>query len=139
MATVRGFMRRLRQLKSTRRKALDAQLKVNIIGLMAGQRVEGRTWPTFAEQGITINGKPYAFTKEYFVFYPIGISKEYVAAMNAAMEVVCNSAEYKAEIEKLGYKAQFMDSEDANDHIYEKREAFRKLIEDAPSFDDLVG
>jgi tripartite-type tricarboxylate transporter receptor subunit TctC len=121
------------------KEGVDAQLKVNIIGLMAGQRVEGRTWPTFAEQGITLNGKPYAFTKEYFVFYPTGISKEYVAAMDAAMEAVCNSAEYKAEIEKLGYKAQFMDSEDANDHIYEKREAFRKLIEDAPSFDDLVG
>lgn len=121
------------------KEGVDEQLKVNIIGLMAGQRIEGQPWPTFAEQGITLNGEPYAFTKEYFVFYPVGIPAEFVAAMDAAMDAVCSSAEYKAQIEKLGYKPQFMNSEAATEHIYKKREAFRKLIEKAPNFDDLVG
>ena len=120
-------------------EGVDAQLKLNIIGLMAGQRVEGQDWPTFAEQGITLNGQPYAFTKEYFAFYPAGIDAEFVAAMDAAMEAVCTSPEYIADIEALGYKAQYMGSEEATKDIYEKRDAFAKLIADAPNFDDLVG
>ncbi|MBN1365550.1 MAG: hypothetical protein JW976_12140 [Syntrophaceae bacterium] len=119
-------------------EGVEDQLKVNIIGLM-GNSIEGKEWPTFAEQGITMNGEPFVFTKEYFAFYPVGIPNEYVAAMDAAMEAVCNSDEYKAAIEQLGYKAQYLDSSDAQTHIFEKREAYRKLIEDAPSFDDLEG
>lgn len=126
-------------LKEYTLEGVDAQLKVNIIGLMAGERVPGETWPTFAEQGITLNGKPYAFTKEYFVFYPTGISAEYVAAMDAAMKAICTSPEYIAEMKGIGYEAQFMNSADATAHIYEKRDAFAKIIETAPNFDDLVG
>lgn len=119
-------------------EGVEDQLKINIIGLM-GNKIDGKDWPTFADQGITMSGNPFLFTKEYFVYYPVGISDEYVAAMDAAMKEVCGSDEYKSAIEKLGYKAQFLGSAEAKAHIYEKRDAFGKLIESAPNFDDLVG
>lgn len=120
-------------------EGVDAQLKLNVIGLMSGERIEGESWPTFAEQGITLNGQPYSFIKEYFVFYPTGIDEGYIAAMDAAMKEICSTPEYIADIENIGYKAQFKGSKDATTHIYEKREAFKKLIESSPDFDDLVG
>ena len=117
---------------------VDMQLKVNVIGLMAGKRIEGEDWPTFAEQGITIAGEPYNFTKEYYVFYPINIDADYVAAMDAAFEAVCNSQEYINAMKKLGYEAQFLNSAEATKSIYKKRDTFAELIKNAPNFDDLV-
>lgn len=117
---------------------VDAQLKVNVIGLM-GNKIEGKDWPTFADQGVTIGGTPFNFSKEYFAFYGTGASPEFVGAMNAAFTEVCNSAEYKSAIEELGYRAQCMDSDAAKEHIYAKREEMRAVIADCPEFDALVG
>lgn len=117
---------------------VDDQLKVNVIGLM-GSKIEGKDWPTFAEQGITIGGTPFNFSKEYFAFYGTGASPEFVGAMNAAFEAVATSAEYKSAIEELGYRAQFMDSNAAKEHIYAKREEMRAVVADCPDFDALVG
>ena len=115
------------------------QLKVNIIGLMADKRLDGHDWPTFKEQGITLNGKPFSFTKEYFVFYGKKVPSEFVSAMNAAMKEVCNSSEYKTAIEKLGYKAQYKSSSEADTYIKQKRETYREIIKSAPDFNKLVG
>lgn len=126
-------------LKEYTGEEVDIQLRVNILGLMAPVRIDGEPWPTFAEQGISLDGQPFGFTKEYFIFYPKGIAGDFVAAMDEAMSAVCQSDEYKAAVEKLGYKPQYMGSKDAENHIYEKRENYRKIIEKAPNFDDLVG
>lgn len=116
---------------------VDDQLKVNIIGLMGG-KIEGKDWPTFEEQGITIGGTPFNFSKEYFAFYGTGVSDEFIAAMNGAMEAVATSPEYKTAIEELGYRAQFMNSDDAKAHIYAKREEMRAVVANCPDFDALV-
>ena len=85
---------------------VEAQLKVNIIGLM-GNAIEGKDWPTFAEQGIAIGGTPFVFSKEYSAFYNPSVSPEFIGAMDAAIQEVCSSAEYISAIEGLGYKAQW--------------------------------
>lgn len=118
---------------------VEDQLRINVIGLMSSERYGDKDWPTFAEQGITVNGTPFSFNKEYFVFYPAGIPDEYVSAMDAAMQEVCNSSEYAADIQNIGYMPQYLSSQEANTHIYEKRDAMAKLIETGPNFDDLVG
>ncbi len=117
---------------------VDAQLKVNVIGLM-GSKIEGKDWPTFADQGISIGGEPFNFSKEYFAFYGTGASPEFVSAMDAAFEAVATSPEYKTAIEALGYRAQFMDHNAAKDHIYQKRDKMSAVIADCPDFDALVG
>lgn len=117
---------------------VDAKLKLNIIGLMSPNRIKGKDWPTFAEQGITMDGKPFGFTKEYSFFYPRQIPQEFVAAMDAALREVCTSKAYIADMEKVGYQPQFLDSKDNTAHMYAKRAAFKKLIENAPNFDDLT-
>ncbi len=117
---------------------VDAQLKLKIIGLMSPDRLPGRDWPTFAEQGITMEGKPFGFTKEYSLFYPKDIPEEYVAAMDAALKDVCSSPAYLADMAKIGYEPQFLDSKANTEKMYGKRDGFRKLIENAPSFDDLT-
>jgi tripartite-type tricarboxylate transporter receptor subunit TctC len=113
---------------------VDAQQKLKIIGLMSPDRLPDKDWPTFAEQGITLDGKPFDFTKEYSLFYPKDIPEEYVAALRD----VCASPTYLADMEKVGYMPQFFDSKENTKHTYEKREAFRKFIENAPNFDDLT-
>ncbi|MDO4749667.1 MAG: hypothetical protein Q4A39_02370 [Eubacteriales bacterium] len=117
---------------------VDDQLKLKVIGLMGGS-IEGKDWPTFEEQGIAIGGTPFVFTKEYIACYGLGASKEFVAAMDAAFEDVCNSTEYIEAIEALGYKAQCLTSEEVNEHIYNKRAEMAAVIANCPSFDDLVG
>lgn len=117
---------------------VDDQLKLKVIGLM-GNPIEGKDWPTFAEQGITIEGTPFSFTKEYIACYGTKVSPEFIAAMDAAFEEVCNSDEYIQAIEELGYKAQCLTSADAKTHIYEKRAQMEAVIANAPAFDDLVG
>lgn len=117
---------------------VDPQMKVNVIGLMSPVRLAGHDWPTFAEQGIEIEGEPFSFAKEYFFFYPKNIDPAFVVAMDKALDAVCNSEEYKTAIHKLGYEPQFMDSEAATDHIYAKRTKFTKIVADGPSFDDIV-
>ncbi|QAT48919.1 hypothetical protein EQM14_03535 [Caproiciproducens sp. NJN-50] len=118
---------------------VKAQLKLNIIGLMAGKRLTGHDWPTFAEQGISLNGKPFEFTKEYFVFYGKKVPSEFVSAMDAAMKDICNSSDYISAMEKLGYKAQYQSSSEANSYIKHKRETYREIVKNAPDFNTLVG
>lgn len=117
---------------------VDDQLKVNIIGLM-GNPIEGEDWPTFEGQGIAIAGTPFNFSKEYIAFYNKNASGEFVAAMDAAFEDVCSSQEYIDAIEKIGYKPQFLNSADATAHFYDKRATLETIINNCPSFDDLVG
>ena len=117
---------------------VEDQLKLNIIGLMGGE-IEGRDWPTFSDQGVSIDGTPFFFSKEYSAFYGPKVSPEFVAAMDAAMNAVCNSAEYKEAIENLGYRAQYLSSSENEEHIYAKRAEMEAVIANCPSFDDLVG
>lgn len=117
---------------------VDAQLKVNIIGLM-GDSIEGQDWPTFAEQGIAIAGTPFNFTKEYTAFYGSDVSPEFIAALDAAFEDVCTSQEYLDAVAALGYSGQYMSSADSNAHFYAKRDEMKAVIENCPNLDDLVG
>lgn len=119
-------------------EGVDAQLKVNVIGLMGG-KIEGKDWPTFADQGISIGGEPFNFSKEYIAFYGTGASPEFIAAMDAAFEAVATSQEYISAIEGIGYKAQFKGSAEAKDYFYQKREKMKAVIADCPDFDALVG
>ncbi len=118
---------------------VDAKLKLNIVGLLSDEKPEGESFPTLAEQGVVLNGEKFSFAKEYFAFYPKGIDQQFIDAMNEAMKAVCTSQEYIKAIEELGYKAQYLNSEDAKKHIYEKRDYFKPVIENGPNFDDLVG
>jgi len=117
---------------------VEDQLKVNIIGLM-GNAIEGKDWPTFAEQGIAIGGTPFVFSKEYSAFYNPSVSPEFIGAMDAAIQEVCNSAEYISAIEGLGYKAQCLTSAENTEHMYAKRGEMEAVIANCPNFDDLVG
>jgi len=119
-------------------EGVDDQLKLKVIGLMGGS-IEGKDWPTFEEQGISIDGTPFNFTKEYIACYGLGVSEEFIAAMDAAFEAVCNSEEYIEAIEALGYKAQCLTSEEVQEHIYQKRDEMSAVIANCPAFDDLVG
>jgi len=120
-------------------EGVEDQLRINIIGLMSGERYQDKDWPTFAEQGITLDGQPFAFNKEYFVFYPVGVSDEFIAAMDAAMQEVCSSDAYAADIQNLGFMPQYMGSAEAKTYIYAKRDSLAALIAEGPNFDDLVG
>jgi tripartite-type tricarboxylate transporter receptor subunit TctC len=120
------------------REGVDAQLKMNVLGLASSERYKDEPWPTFSEQGITLDGKPFAFAKEYIVFYPLGMPQDFIDAMDVALADVGGDPQFKAEIQKVGYLPQAKKSKEAVDYFYSKRASFVDLIKSSPDFDDLV-
>jgi tripartite-type tricarboxylate transporter receptor subunit TctC len=125
-------------LQEYTREGVEPKLKLNILGVASGERHQNEPWPTFSEQGITFLGKPFVFSKDYFVYYPIGVPVDFIAAMDIVIEDVCKSQEYIAAIKKLGFVAQAMGSKEAKGLIYAKRTLAVDLIEKGPNLDDLV-
>lgn len=125
-------------LQQYTKPGVEAKLRLNVIGISAGERYENETWPTFKEQGITLEGKPFVFSKEYFMFYPKGMPADFIAAMDIAIADVCKSQAYADAVKKLGFVPQAKGSAETKDYIYAKRDSLTGLIANAPNFDDLT-
>lgn len=117
---------------------VDAQIAMNIAGLMSGERIEGKDFPTFAEQGITLNGEPYAFDKEYSIFYPKGTPQEIIDEVDKALSEIAASPDYQKELADLGFVASYLSSKDNDAHMKEKRASFDEMIKNSPSLDELT-
>ncbi len=117
-------------------EGVDAQLKVKFVGVM--DYVPGVEVPVMADQGITLQGQPFIFSKDFLIYLPEGTPQEYVDALDAAVAQMSTDPDYIADMEKLTYAAKVLPSAEANDFIYAKRDSMTALIEGAPSFDDLI-
>ncbi|MDR1179263.1 MAG: hypothetical protein LBK44_02055 [Spirochaetales bacterium] len=125
-------------LQQYTKPGVDSRLKLNVIGISSGERYENEPWPTFQEQGITLEGKPFIFSKEYYVFYPIGIPADFIAAMDIAIADICKSPAYMEAVKKIGFVPQAKGSRETKTHIYAKRDSLVDLIAKAPDFDTLT-
>ena len=125
-------------LEQYTKPGVEDRLRLNVIGITADERYENEPWPTFKEQGITLEGKPFVFTKEYFMFYPKGMPADFIAAMDIAIADICKSKEYGDAIKKLGFLPQAKGSAETTAYIYAKRDSLLSLVANAPDFDELT-
>ncbi len=117
-------------------EGVDAQLAAKIIALLAD--LPGVDLPTYASLGITIDGKPFSFSKDFFVFLPKGAPASLLAELDKAAEAICNNPEFQADMEKMKFTPAYLSSADAQKYLYEKRDSSKALIERSPSLDDLT-
>lgn len=117
---------------------VDAKIKMKFLGLTAGERVEGYDIPTFAEQGITVNGKEFVFDKEFFFILPKDVDPNFVASLDKAVAEAAENEAYQNDLLKNAYVANYKPANQAANYLIEKRDTFRYIIQNAPKLDDIA-
>jgi tripartite-type tricarboxylate transporter receptor subunit TctC len=117
---------------------VEDKIKMKFLGLTAGERVEGYDISTFAEQGITVNGKEFVFDKEFFFILPKDIDSKFVESLDKAVAEATENEEYQSNLLKNAYVANYKPAAEASDYLLEKRETFRYIIQNAPNLDDIA-
>lgn len=116
--------------------AVQDKLKMKFVGLL--DKIDGTNIPTFAELGVTLDGKPFAFSKEFVIYLPKETPQALVDQLDVAAEKITKDQAFIDEMAKATYKASYMSSKDAKTHLYEKRDSLDALIKAAPSLDVLT-
>ncbi len=119
------------------KEEVEDKVKMKFLGLSASERVEGYDIPTFAEQGITVNGEEFTFDKEFFYLMPKDIEDSYVEQLDQSLEEVVSNESYQEDLSKNAYITNYISAEESTDYLLEKREEVNKIIEQAPDLDDI--
>ncbi|MEW9110148.1 MAG: tripartite tricarboxylate transporter substrate-binding protein [Cytobacillus gottheilii] len=117
---------------------VEEKIKMKFLGLTAGERVDGYDIPTFAEQGIKVDGKEFIFDKEFFFILPKDIDEHFVDALDQAVAAAVENENYQNDLLKNAYVANYVSAEEAEEYLLEKRETLRYIISNAPSLDDIA-
>ncbi|WP_436371624.1 tripartite tricarboxylate transporter substrate-binding protein [Cytobacillus sp. BC1816] len=120
------------------KEGVEDKIKMKFLGLTAGERVEGYDIPTFAEQGIKVNGKEFVFDKEFFFILPKDIDPNFVDALDKAVAEAVENEDYQSDLLKSAYLANYVPADQSEDYLLEKRETLRYIISNAPSLDDIA-
>lgn len=117
-------------------EGVDDQLKMKFLGLL--DSIEGVDVDSYAEQGITVNGEPFVFSKDFVIYLPKDISAELVAELDEAVKAVSEDPDFQKDMADLTYRAAYLSSDETKDFIYNKRDSLDALIQAAPDLDDLT-
>lgn len=118
-------------------EGVDAQLKMKIHDPL--DKIDGVDIPTMAENGVTFEGQPFVFSKDFAMYFPKEMDAAIVEELSAAMNRVAQNPEYQAEMAKLKYKAvPECGVQESHDFIYAKRELSERLIAVSPNLDDIT-
>ncbi|NLZ76467.1 MAG: hypothetical protein GX911_00655 [Spirochaetales bacterium] len=115
----------------------DPKLAMKFVGLM--DNIEGVSATSYADQGITLDGKEFRFSKDFLIYLPKNFPADLLAELDAAMKRVNADPGLVADLAKMTYRpGTYLDSVKAKEFIYGKRNSLQGLIDRAPSLDDLV-
>ncbi len=117
-------------------EGVDDQLALVWAGMM--DYIDGVEVPVMADQGITLNGEPFVFSKDFLIYLPKGVSQEVLDELDAAMAQVAADPDFIADMQALTYKPNVLSSKEAQEFIYAKRDSIASLVAAAPAFDDLT-
>ncbi|MHB8130107.1 MAG: type 2 periplasmic-binding domain-containing protein [Mobilitalea sp.] len=117
-------------------EGVEAQLKMKFLGLL--DKIEGVGVTSYAEQGITLNGEPFVFSKDFIIYLPKDFPQELIDELNAAAKAICEDQAFIDEMNTLTYRAAYLPAADAKTFIIQKRDNLDSLIKSAPSLDDLT-
>lgn len=120
------------------KEGVESKIKMKFLGITAGKRVEGHDVSTFAEQGITVDGKEFVFDKEFFILLPKDIDPGYAEALDKAVAEVTEDQRYIDDLAKNAYIPNYISAEEAEEYLLEKRATFQNIIKNAPTIDELT-
>lgn len=115
------------------------QLKMNMFDSCG--KVNGVEIQSMAEDGITFNGEPFDFAKDFCMYFPKDMDAAVLAEYEAAMKKVTENPDFQADMAKLFYNTLSADEvgvEASKEFIYNKREQSKQLIERSPNLDSLT-
>lgn len=121
------------------KEGVEAQLAMKIID--PADKIEGVDIPTMADNGVTFNGQPYVYAKEFAMYFPKEMDAAVLSEITAAMQKVCENPDFQAEMAKMKYKTvSAADTELAASQkfISDKKETCATIIEKSPSLDSLT-
>ena len=120
-------------------EGVEDQLKMTMFGSCG--EVSGIEIDSMAKSGVTFNGEPFEFAKDFCMYFPKDMDANVLAEYEAAMKKVTENPDFKADMAKLYYNTLSADEvgvEASSKFIYDKREMCKELIEMAPSLDELA-
>jgi len=123
-------------LKEYTEDGVDAQLAVKFVGML--DEIPGLDLPTYAKMGITVDGQPFKFSKDFIIYLPKGTPAELVAELDKAAETISKDQAFIDEMAKLYYNVAYMPAAETATYITAKRDALDALIKRSPSLDDLT-
>lgn len=121
------------------KEGVDAQLAMKMMD--PSDKIEGVDLATMADNGVTFNGEPYVYSKEFAMYLPKEMDAAILAEITAAMEKVSQNPEFQAEMAALKYKTLTTEEtalEASQKFIMDKRAVCQSIIEHLPSLDDLT-
>ena len=115
---------------------VDDQLALKYVGIM--DKIPGRTnLPVYGDMGITMDGKPLYFSKDFLIYLPKGTPDEVVAELDAAIAQMQADPQFQEDMAKMTYAGNTLQSKEAKEFIYAKRDAIKKVLSEAPNIEDL--
>lgn len=123
-------------LLSYTEEGVDAKIKMKYLALL--DTLEGSGVKSFADEGITYNGAPFVFSKDFVFYLPKETPQAVIDELDAAVAEICKDQEFIDALAKLNYKADYLPSAESKTHIYEKKAILEDLIKNSPSLDDLT-
>lgn len=103
-------------------------------------KVEGVEIDSMADSGITFDGEPFDFAKDFAMYFPKDMDEGILSEIEAAMQKVTENPDFQAEMAKLYYNTLSADEVTvaaSQEYIYNKRDMCSKIIEQSPALDDL--
>ncbi len=117
---------------------VEDKVKEKFLAITASERVEGFDIPTFAEQGIEVDGEPFTFDKEFFVLMPKDVEDSFASALDDATAEAVETDAYVDELSKNHFQPNYVPLDESTKHVEEKRDRLESIIDQAPDFDDLA-
>ena len=120
-------------------EGVQDQLAMTMFG--ACDTVDGVEIDSMADSGVTFNGEPFTFAKDFAMYFPADMDEGILAEIETAMKAVTENPDFQAEMANLYYSTLSADEvgvEASKEFIYNKREMCEQLIELSPSLDDLA-
>lgn len=114
----------------------DPKIGMKFVGLL--DNIEGVDVKSYADLGITVNDGEFRFSKDFLMYMPKDFPAELVAELDAAMAAVSADEQFNADLGRMNYRSAYLNSADAKEFIYNKRNNTQVLIDNSPSLDDLV-
>jgi tripartite-type tricarboxylate transporter receptor subunit TctC len=117
---------------------VEDRIRMKFLGITGGERVEGYDIPTFAEQGITINGEEFVFDKEYFFLLPKEVEQNVVTSLDSAVADIVGNPDYAEDLNRNIYFVNHKPAAEAEEYLKDKAETFGFIIENGPNLDDIA-
>lgn len=121
------------------KEGVDAQLAMKLFDTCGD--LEGSGVISMEEDGITFNGEPFVFDKDFFMLFPQDMDEGILNEITAAMQKVCENPDFQAELANLLYSnvtAEDADLEASRAFIENKAAIAQEIIDVAPTLDELT-